>query len=156
MHSPHASLTLDDDLYGNRAIDNQIKTISNRNAVKEGHCADAMADPFSRLTLYVRFRRRGQLQASSVHELLSTILKDKGRAITENLLQPIGVTGNLRLFAVCSLTILARSLKCQIILCNAIPSWLSHFCKLAVLGTRRKRRRRDTVKEMSRIAAGVR
>ena len=76
--SPHTTLTLDDDLYGTRASDNQVKTISHRKADKEGHCADALADPFSRLTLFVRFRRRGQSQTSIVDELLSIVLKDQG------------------------------------------------------------------------------
>ena len=78
MHLQHATLTLCDDPYGTRVSDNQLKTISNRKADKEGHWADALADPFSRLRLYVSFRRRGQSQTSFVHELVSVVLKGKG------------------------------------------------------------------------------
>jgi hypothetical protein len=36
--------TLDDDLYGTRSSDNQVKMPSSRKADKEGHCADSLAD----------------------------------------------------------------------------------------------------------------
>ena len=78
LNSPHTILTLDDDLYGTRASDKQAKVVSSRKAHKERHFADSLADPFSRLTLFVRFRRRGKSQTSSVDELLSMVLKDQG------------------------------------------------------------------------------
>jgi hypothetical protein len=65
----HSVLTLDDDLYGTRARDNQVKLLSSRRADKEGYCADALAEPFTRLTLYFRFRRRGQTQEDNVEAL---------------------------------------------------------------------------------------
>jgi hypothetical protein len=52
--------TLDDDLYGTEASDNQVKTLSLRKADREGHTADAIADALFRVTLAVRFRRRGE------------------------------------------------------------------------------------------------
>ena len=55
----HTLATLDDDLYGTRAGDNQVKSINSRKADQERHTADSIADAFFRITLMVRFRRRG-------------------------------------------------------------------------------------------------
>jgi hypothetical protein len=55
----HTYATVDDELYGTRATDNQVKTLSTRKADREGHCADAIADALFRITFFVRFRRRG-------------------------------------------------------------------------------------------------
>jgi hypothetical protein len=41
------------------ATGNQVKTLSARKADREGHCADAIADALFRITIFVRFRRRG-------------------------------------------------------------------------------------------------
>lgn len=71
--------TLDDDLYGTRAMDNQVKTLSARKADKEGHTADALADALFRITLALRFRRRGQGQCDNVDKLLNDILDGRGK-----------------------------------------------------------------------------
>ena len=55
----HTFGTLDDDLYGTRAKDNQVKSLSARKADKEGHTAHAIADAIFRVNLMVRFSRRG-------------------------------------------------------------------------------------------------
>jgi hypothetical protein len=70
--------TLDDDLYGTRSSDNQVKTLSSRKADKEGHCADALADALFRITFMVRFRRRGEAQSLSVSKLLEDVLYARG------------------------------------------------------------------------------
>eukprot|EP00474_Spongospora_subterranea_P007755 CRZ08213.1 hypothetical protein [Spongospora subterranea] len=70
----HTTATLDDDLYGTRASDNQVKTISNRKSDKEGHCADVIADALFRITLGIRFRRRGEFQVRNVDRQLNYIL----------------------------------------------------------------------------------
>ena len=57
--------TLDDYLYHTRALENQVKTLSSRNADREGHAADAIADALFSNTLMVRFRRRGISQSSN-------------------------------------------------------------------------------------------
>ena len=49
---------IDDALYGTRAVDNQVKTLSARKAGSEGHTADLMADALLRIKLGIRFRRR--------------------------------------------------------------------------------------------------
>ncbi|PXF43989.1 hypothetical protein BWQ96_06222 [Gracilariopsis chorda] len=77
--SPNYTLaTLDDDLYGTRASDNQVKSLSNRKADREGHQADAIADSLFRVTLMVRFRRRGESVFSNVRNLVDALLE--GRA----------------------------------------------------------------------------
>ena len=70
--------TLDDDLYGTRAIDNQVKSLSYRKADGEGHLADAVADSFFRVTLMVRFRRRGESQFTNVRNLIADLLDSRG------------------------------------------------------------------------------
>ncbi|PXF43284.1 hypothetical protein BWQ96_06981 [Gracilariopsis chorda] len=74
----HLLATLDDDLYGTRASDNQVKMLSARKADKEGHSADALADALFRIILAIRFRRRGEAQTESVKKLLSTVLDGRG------------------------------------------------------------------------------
>lgn len=54
----HASL--DEDLYGTRATDNQVKSLNKRSADAEGNTADFIVDVFQQVTLGVRFRRRGE------------------------------------------------------------------------------------------------
>lgn len=50
--------TLDDDLFGTRAADNQVKMLSSRKADREGHSADALADALFLVVFALRFRRR--------------------------------------------------------------------------------------------------
>lgn len=64
---------LDDDLYGTRAKDNQVKTLSSRKADEEGHVADAIADALFRITLCLRFRRRGESQSANVEKLINDL-----------------------------------------------------------------------------------
>lgn len=70
--------TLDDDLFGTRAADNQVKTLSARKADKEGHSEDAIADALFRVVLGLRFRRREELHTESVRKLLITVLDERG------------------------------------------------------------------------------
>lgn len=74
----HTFATLDDDLYGTRAKDNQVKTLSSRKADREGHAADTVADALFRVTLAVRFRRRGQTQTTNVIKLLDILVESRG------------------------------------------------------------------------------
>lgn len=57
---------LDDDLYGTRVKDNQVKSLSARKADRDGDSADAIADSRFRVTLIVRFRRGGEKQTQNV------------------------------------------------------------------------------------------
>lgn len=70
--------TLDDDLYGTRAQDNQVKTLSARKADREGHQADVLADALFHMTLALRFRRRGEKQSQNVGKSLGGILDGRG------------------------------------------------------------------------------
>lgn len=72
--------TLDDDLYGTRANDNQVKMLSARKADKEGHCVDAIADALFRITFMVRFRRRGESQTENVEKLINSIVDERGES----------------------------------------------------------------------------
>jgi hypothetical protein len=74
----HTYATLDDDLFGARTTDNQVKTLSARKADSEGHCADAIADALFKITFFVRFRRRGHTQTENVNQLLNCILESRG------------------------------------------------------------------------------
>lgn len=78
-HILHMFATVDDDLFGTRAADNQVKMLSARKADREGHSADAVADALSRVVMALRFRRRGESQVESVGKLLSTLLDGKGQ-----------------------------------------------------------------------------
>jgi hypothetical protein len=82
----HTFATLDDDLYGTRAGDNQVKTLSIRKADREGHTADAIADALFRITLAVRFRRRGEQQSANVLRLISTLIEGRGEQCLHGLL----------------------------------------------------------------------
>ena len=55
-------LTLDDEMYGTRARDNQVKALSDRKSKAEGCIADVVADALFRIAFSVRFRRRGDKQ----------------------------------------------------------------------------------------------
>lgn len=70
LSSNFTTVTVDDDLYGTRARDNQVKTLSNRKADKEGHSADVICEALFRITLGVRFRRRGESQSINVQKIL--------------------------------------------------------------------------------------
>lgn len=65
-------------MYGTRASDNQVETLSARKEDREGHCADALADALFRITLMVIFRRRRETQAANVSRLFSTLLEGRG------------------------------------------------------------------------------
>lgn len=70
--------TLDDDLFGTRAADNQVKMLSNRKADREGHSADAVADALFRIVLALRFRRRAEPQHVSVRKLIDSLMDGRG------------------------------------------------------------------------------
>lgn len=74
----HTFATLDDQLYGTRAEDIHVKTTSMSKADREGHSADAVADALFRLTLMVRFRRRGEQQAINVQRLIDNLVEGRG------------------------------------------------------------------------------
>ena len=70
--------TVDDDLYDTRAVDNQVKTFSSRKADRKGYAADSIADALFRITLMVRFRRRGISQSNNVYSLVKSVLEGIG------------------------------------------------------------------------------
>lgn len=78
--SPTQSLlTLDDDLYGMRSRDNQMKMLSARKADKEGYITETVCDALFPLKLRVRFRRRGESQFSNVEKIFYSMTEDQGK-----------------------------------------------------------------------------
>ena len=75
----HTICSLDDDLMGTRASDNQHKTISNRKADREGHTVDVISDALFRVVLQIRFARRGEKRIQGVRKLLSSLLDSRGQ-----------------------------------------------------------------------------
>ena len=74
----HLLATLDDDLYGTRAADNQVKNLSSRKANREGHSADVTAYALFRIIMALRFRRRGETVVDPVRKLVSTLTEGRG------------------------------------------------------------------------------
>lgn len=73
---PHLIETLDNDLFGTRAAENQVKMLSARKTGKEDHSSDAIADAFFRLVLKLRLQRsRTDIVCSHI---LFSILEEKG------------------------------------------------------------------------------
>lgn len=69
------TVNLNDDIYGTRARDNQVKALRNRKAGKEGHCTDWLCESCFRITLGARFRRRGGTQFRNAGKLLNELLE---------------------------------------------------------------------------------
>lgn len=78
MSPLYTFVTLDGDLYGTRASDNHIKALFTRGAHRNGHTADALCDALFRVKLMVRFRKREEMQASSVAFIVDALLEDRG------------------------------------------------------------------------------
>lgn len=60
-------------------MDNQLKTLSNRKAYKEGHAADDVADKLSLIVLILRLRRRGERQIDSVPKMMNILIEGRGK-----------------------------------------------------------------------------
>lgn len=78
-------VTLDDDLFGARATNNQVKTFSNRKSHREGNRADVIADSSFRISMALRFRRRGEKIESSVENLIQMVFKGLGEQALNSL-----------------------------------------------------------------------
>lgn len=72
-------VTLDDDQFGARESDNQVKMLSARKADKEGHLADVIVDALFRILSAIRFRRRGESQSDSATKLVSLWMEGERR-----------------------------------------------------------------------------
>lgn len=78
LHTTQMFATMDDDLFGTRSNNNQVKSISARKADREGHSADVIAEALSRVVIALRFRRRAESQVASVRKLLNISLEERG------------------------------------------------------------------------------
>jgi len=70
--------TLDDETYGCRAKDNQVKALNDRKADTEGYSADVLADCLFRAPIALRLRRRGVGQDENIRVLLSNAFRTGG------------------------------------------------------------------------------
>lgn len=71
--------SLDDVLYGTRALDYRVRTISHRKVDRKGHSADAVADELFRVKFAIRLRRRGEPHDENIRKLLEKHLDGRGR-----------------------------------------------------------------------------
>lgn len=122
----HMMATLDDDLFGTRAADNQVKMLRSRKADNDRHSADAVADVLFRVILALRFRRKGEVQLVSVRKLLETLLEGRGEESLSSLIvtadRSHGKEAFMELFMEFGLF---PFLSCRITFCDAIHLWLS-------------------------------
>lgn len=79
LHTANQILTLDDDLFGTRAVYVPDKMLSQRKADREGHSAGVVDDALLRVVLYLRFRDRGEPEVESVKTLLSSLFQENGK-----------------------------------------------------------------------------
>ena len=83
LNPNHTFCTLDDDLLGTRAEDNQVKTFSYRKADREGHPMTAVADAIFRVFLHARLGRRGESKKTAISKLLGELLDNRGEKCLE-------------------------------------------------------------------------
>lgn len=71
-------VTLEDDLFGTSAADNQVQTPRKLKTDKEGHAADEIADCYLQLVLDGRFRRRGEKKDLDATSALKRAFDSRG------------------------------------------------------------------------------
>jgi hypothetical protein len=76
VHPDHMAITLDDESFGCRAKDNQVKKLNHRKSDKEGYACDALADCYFRVPLGLRFNRRGESQEKKCRDTSSAHFQD--------------------------------------------------------------------------------
>lgn len=69
------------DLYGTPAKDNQVKTLRARKTDKEGPSADKICNALFKITLRVRSRHRGEMQAHNSEKLVDTLVESHGEKL---------------------------------------------------------------------------
>ena len=85
LNPNHTFCTLDNDLLGTRAEDNQVKTFSYRKADREGHSMTAVADAIFRDFLHARLGRRGESKKTAISKLLRELLDNRGEKCLEGI-----------------------------------------------------------------------
>lgn len=103
-------MNADDEFYVIRAADNQVKTVATRNADRQGHKTDAIADALFSKTLAVLFGRIEEENTKSVKKLLDKPLETwEEQSLVGSILTPDRVFGKestlgvLMKFVFCSL-----------------------------------------------------
>lgn len=69
---------LDDDILGTSATNNQVKSLYNRKADREGHTGDVIADSIFRFVIGLSFRRRRENLQNSIEKLIAAITEGQG------------------------------------------------------------------------------
>lgn len=77
FHVFYFTLTLDDDIFGTRSDDYQVKALSNRTTDKEGHATDTIAS-LTCVVFVLHFRRCGEGQLVGVKTLLNDLFDGNG------------------------------------------------------------------------------
>lgn len=72
------TVTLDDDLVGTRARDNQVKYLSSLKSEKEGRMADVVTDALQNVVMSVRFHCCGEPQEAGTRATIERLLEDQG------------------------------------------------------------------------------
>lgn len=72
-------LTLDEDIFDTRAVDDQVKIISSRDADKEVHSADVVIETLSRFIFDLQFSRGWGIRGDDVDILFTLIFKGEGK-----------------------------------------------------------------------------
>ena len=86
LNPNHLFCTLDDELLGTRAEDNQVETFSYRKADREGHSMTAVADAIFRVIPgNTDGGRRGESKKAAVAKLLGELLDNRGEKCLEGI-----------------------------------------------------------------------
>lgn len=74
----HFLATFDDDIFGTRTADRQLKMTRSRRADCAGHSADALADALFCIVAAIQFWRSGDAQKESLRKMLMTLISRNG------------------------------------------------------------------------------
>lgn len=83
FETAHIFANLDEDLFGTRVKNNQVKSLSNSQADRKGHTADVIADVLFRVVIGLRCRRRCEMLETSV-ELMAMVTEGRGEQSFNN------------------------------------------------------------------------
>lgn len=67
--------TLNDNIFGTRAVDNQFKTLSNKKADRGAETSDVIADGLFRIVHGIHLRRRVEINENAVSKLMLPLLE---------------------------------------------------------------------------------
>lgn len=74
----HLMASIDDDWFGTRDADNEMKMLSSRKSDREGNAEEAVANAFLHIIIALCFRKKLESQQESVKMLLEKLLEGRG------------------------------------------------------------------------------